>query len=453
MNPYDQLTWFSIVLIGLWIVTILFPYLRGRAHLFSAWNFFLVGSIVFVGLSNLTLTQEWDDTWGRYNRFEISELMQGLAIFYATVYLVYYFVPLGTISGKAFLYWPRLNRRSLIFFALVCVGSTAFFYLPMEIPVLSQFAKQFALKSFAFGIVLVFVAWFRDRANVFLLVMLGLFLLYSLVFSITVGGGRRTFLAAIAGIPLGIYWLHFRKEKKLKVIGLYSLAGVLLLFLVVAYGEIRHRGRGETRRDFTYAIESIRMLPTKFFSGDGKQLLGQHSTECSMLTRRAYANQPEPFAVAKFILLNPVPRSLWPEKPVGLGYSLPKIMASRTRATWGPGVVGHAFHEGSLWFLVFYGTIFAGFVRFADELMARQPENPILIGTLVSTFPHIVGWVRGDIGTFSLQIIAGILAAIFIYFLLWIYGKGAYIRLKNTETLSLGEVVDKDRKQLKFRAG
>ncbi len=445
MDGYDQLTWFSIGLIVLWVGTIIVPYLNGKAHLFSIWNFFLVGSIVFVGLANLTLTQGWDEEWSRYTDTEVQDLMLGLSIFYLTAYAFYYLFGPSRVCGRTLLVWPKTTKRTLVFFSIVCIASTIFFYLPFNIPVISQIAKQFSIKSIGFAIVMVFVAWFRDRQNPFLVTLLVGFLLYSLLFSITVGGGRRTFITAVSGIPIAMYFIHFRKVSKTKTILIFTFLAAFLMTLLVAYGEIRHRGRRKTARDLSYALETLRMLPSRFFEGDGKQLLGQHATECSMLTRKAFRNKPQPFALGTYVLTNPIPRSLWPEKPLGLGYILPKAVGSKTRATWGPGIVGHAFHEGSHYFLILYGGIFAIFIRMCDEWLARQPENPILIGTAVAIFPHVLGWVRGDCGTFTIQIIAGVMTAFFIYWLLWVYGRGVMVNAKRTDDLTMEQAIKKNR--------
>ena len=451
MAPYDQLTWFSIILIALWTGTILIPYLMGRSHLFCLWNFFLLGSVFFVGLSNLAFTLEWDIPLSTYNNWEIHELMVALLIFYATAYVFYYFAPFSqSITGRTLLVWPKTNRRTLSAFAIFCVGLTLFVYLPIHIPVISQLAKHFGIKATGFAITMIFIAWYKDRANPFLTTLFAGFVIYSLVFSVTLGGGRLTFISTIAGIPLGWYWLRFRKASKLYTLFVFFLLAIVMGLVIAAYGNLRHRGRssaGAAKRDFRYAIETIKMLPQTFLKGDGKQILGQHSTEFALMVRRVYKNRPEPFAMGYYVLVNPIPRSLWKNKPVGLGYALPKMARARTRATWGPNVVGHAFHEGSLWFLVLYGAPFAMFLRYMDEWMARQPENPLLIGTHVAIFPHVLGWVRGDCGTFTIQIIAGLLTAFLIYVLIWLYRQGQTISYPRTENLSMWQIIRRDREQ------
>ena len=101
-----------------------------------------------------------------------------------------------------------------------------------------------------------------------------------------------------------------------------------------------------------------------------------------------------------------MPRAIWPDKPRGLGYTLPKTAKARgTRATWGPGIVGHGFHEGGLHMLVFYAFLAAIALRYLDEMLVRQSTNPYLLAGFAAASGHIVGWTRGDIGTFTIQIL------------------------------------------------
>ncbi len=446
MNPYEELRYFAIAMIVIWSLTILLPFLRGRSHAFTLFNFFLLGSIEFVGISMLALSEEWLLPILTYTREELRQLMLGVLVFYGTAYAVYYFFPLpGKIAGRTFLAWPSINQRVLVIFAFLSLGLSVFFYLKLEIPVVSEVMRLIGIKSIAFGIVMMFCAWYRDRSNPFLLALLIGFVFYSLLFSITVGGGRRTFITAAAGVPVALYWLQYRNARPSKTVVVYGMVTVFLAMTLLAYGTIRHRGRGEDAdRNFSYAIESLLLIPQKFFDSNKEQFLGQHTIEYSLMAQKLYRNDPAPFHVARFLASAPIPRKFWPDKPEGLGYMLPKDARARTRATWGPGIVGHGFHEGGFWIIAIYGVIFISFLRYFDELIARQPENPFLIGTMAAIFPHVGGWVRGDIATFSIQIFSGVitcfLVAAFVYSVVRRWSKAP-----RTDQMNLREVLEHDR--------
>jgi hypothetical protein len=449
MTAYQELRWFAIMMIVIWASTILIGFVQRKSHAFTLFNFFLLGSIEFVGISMLALSEGWLDPVSDYTRQELRPLMLGVVIFYITAYVTYFGFgrSAGLIAGRTFLTWPSINQRVLVMFAFLSLCMSAFFYMKIEVPVVSELLRLVGIKSIAFGIVLMFCAWYRDRQNPMLLALLVGFVFYSLLFSITVGGGRRTFITAVAGVPLALYWMRYRNSVPSKTIVIYSVIAVLSAMTLLAYGSIRHRGRGETQgRDFGYALNSLLLIPQRFFDSDKEQFLGQHTIEYSLQAQRIYKRDKSPFHVARFLLSAPIPRRFWEDKPVGLGYMLPKDARARTRATWGPGIVGHAFHEGSYLYIVLYGAIFVYFMRYFDELIARQPENPFLIGTMAAIFPHVGGWVRGDIATFSIQVVSGVLTcALVALFVFQVVRRLS--RCPRTDHLSMVQLMDLDRSQ------
>lgn len=446
MSPYLELRYFAITMIVIWSLTILLPFLRGRSHAFTLFNFFLLGSIEFVGISMLALSEQWLLPISSYSRDELRNLMLGVLVFYGTAYAVYFLIPLpGHIAGKTFLKWPAINQRVLIFFAFLSLGLTVFYYLKLEIPVVSELLRLIGIKSIAFGIVMMFCAWYRDRSNPVLLVLLVGFVFYSLLFSITVGGGRRTFITAVAGVPVALYWLRYRNSRPSKTVLVYGTIAVFLAMTLLAYGTIRHRGRGqEGGRDFKFALESLMLIPERFFDSNKEQFLGQHTIEYSLLAQKLYRNDPTPFHVARFLASAPVPRRFWPNKPEGLGLMLPRDARAHTRATWGPGIIGHGFHEGGFYIIAIYGVIFVTFLRFFDELIARQPQNPFLIGTMAAIFPHVGGWVRGDIATFTIQIVSGLMTCLLVVIFVYAVVR-RWSRVQRTDHLALRQVLEQDR--------
>lgn len=447
---YNYLGIFGLtVAVGLGFL-LLQGFLSGKTYLFSAWNFFLVGAVEFIAVPCVSLAYKLQEPWGVFARDEVYSLMLGITLFFSTIIPVYYFSNLRVIAGNTFLRWPNLNNKSLVAVAIFAMIMAGLYNLNIKIPVIGEVARIIGGKSPAFGTVLLFCAWYRERKNGFLLALLCVFVAYSVIFGILSGGGRRTIVSALGAIPIAYYWLVFRTSpNRMQLLIRYGALGVILLFILIVYGGIRHRGRTQgVERDLNYAMETIAMIPERFFEADGDQLLGQRAIECSMIANRTYQRRPEPFAALKFIVTNPVPRSLWTDKPLGLGYTLPKDYRARTRATWGPGIVGHAYHEGSLFFVCFYGASFGLCLRLFDEYLARQPENPFLIGTLVAIFPHILGWVRGDIGTFTIQIIGG-LAALYVFrYISVIFASGSFFRLQPTGQYSMDSYIALERQNV-----
>lgn len=419
MSYHQSLIPFSWMFIGIVLLLIIIPYLRGRSDLLTAWNFFLLGSINFVGVAGLKAGYSSEEfRILKYTRQDYVYFMLGVVVFYVTLTLTYsQFKFPRRVAGRFLRKWPPSSISVLYFmlpFALLFAVASAF---PPRIVGVAQIAVQVGNKAIVFAIVLAFVAWYRQWANPVLFITLLAVVLFTLVLAIKSGGGRRTFLGVIISIPICLYWLNLRYKKPLVTLA-YTAAFSLLVFLLVgAYSHVRHFDRrGDFQeRSVANSFRALKNIPSKLFEVDVDPLMGQNAAQTSLAAIHLYTHDmdPAPFHTLVYVLVSPIPRQLWRDKPLGLGYTLPKDCHVRgTRATWGPGIVGHGFHEGGLHMLVFYGIICATALRFWDELLTRQRGNPYILAAFSAMSGHIVGWPRGDIGTFTLQIIACFMACV-----------------------------------------
>ena len=417
--------------------------LTRRTLMFSGWTAVTVGTIEFVGMPCLSLAYRLQPAWGQFNAGEVGYLIAGLVLYLVTLYGVYQFLPgAENIAGKSLLKNPELRTEGLVKTAVFSLVLSMFYQFNVPVPLVGQLLKVVGNKAIAFGTVLIFCAWMKRRDNPALMTLLVGFVFYGICFGILAGSGRRTLLTVIGGLPVAYYYLHDRLRDPSRILWRYTLAGLVVVSLIVVYGGLRHRSkRTGVSQDLSYAIDTIRRIPSTFMKADGDQLLGQRSIEISLLSKRTYKNDPHPFHSLLFVASNPVPRRFWPDKPVGLGYSLPKDARAKTRATWGPGIVGHAAHEGSLLFVCFYAGLLATFLRLLDEFLVRQPDNPFLIGLFVSIFPHIIGWVRGDIGTFTIQILGGVLSFFLFRNLAVYFDRSSYREYADTRRYTMWQLL------------
>jgi len=408
---------FAFSLIAVLLATILVPYILRRSDLLTAWNFFLLGSINFVGLASLKAAYE-SDTFRilAYERRDYELYIIGAITFFVALFGAYYLIKFPRkMAGRLFRKWPPVSMPVLYTMIALAMGSVVIAYLPFYISGVSQAISQLSNKGIIVAVALAFVAWFKERSNPVLLgILIGIFLL-SAVLSIMAGGGRRSLLSVGVTIPICIYWTWVRYKSpwyNLVFFGTTAIVGILLL---AAYTSIRHFDRrGEMKeRSIANAFDALKELPTLMFSSDVEGLAGQNATQTSLAAIHLYTNElpPKPFHSVIFVSTIAIPREFWEGKPMGLGYMLPKDARARgTRATWGPGIVGHGFHEGGLHMLIFYGLLAGCALRFLDEQLVRQPDNPYLLAMLSAMSGHLIGWTRGDIATFSIQIITCFLA-------------------------------------------
>jgi hypothetical protein len=423
MKTAEMMIPFCWTFIGGLFLLVIVPYVRKRSDLLTSWNLFLLGSINFVGAAGLKASYSSDEfRIFDYTSRDYLYFMLGVLTFYGTIILSYYRIKVPRkMAGRFLRKWPPMNVSVLFFMLPLSLLLAVLSVFPPPVPGLSQIATQVGNKAVVFSLVLAFVAWFRQRSNPLLLTTLGVVTLLVLVLAIQAGGGRRTILGVMMAIPICAYWLGLRYRSPLRTLVLAGAFGVLTLLVIGAYSQVRHFDRrgSQQERNMVHSFEALTEIPSRLLHPDVDPLLGQNAAQTSLASIHLYTGsgraKPAPFHALIFVLVSPVPRLFWPDKPVGLGYSLPKdCHVKGTNATWGPGIVGHGFHEGGLHMLVFYGIVWGMVLRYLDELLARQSDNPYLLGSYSAMSGHIIGWPRGDIGTFTLQIIACFLAGILL---------------------------------------
>ena len=196
------------------------------------------------------------------------------------------------------------------------------------------------------------------------------------------------------------------------------ILGSIGMLAITAYSTQRHgNDDGETTKD--RAVRRLIKLPAamvdtalnfKLFGEQGALFDGQNAVWCGLLTIQLTERGQlarDPFATPVFVAVNPIPRSLWPEKPIGLGKILPQSMGEPV-VTWGPSLIGHSFYDGG-WPIVFLYGLGCGLgLRFLDLRMLDDPTNPWRIVVFTSVLGHFIGMPRGDCGTFLVNILGPI---------------------------------------------
>ena len=154
--------------------------------------------------------------------------------------------------------------------------------------------------------------------------------------------------------------------------------------------------------DSGIAMDRIRQL-MKFPAGGPREtprvFLQEDAITVSLLCIEEFHRNGDPdyFHTLRFVLSNPIPRDLWPDKPQALGESLPESLGefSDGYVNWGTGIIGNAFHDGGLWMAGIYGLLVGGVFRIFDDILRRQPLNPWPIAMLAAMSPKIVAYSRG----------------------------------------------------------
>ena len=403
----------GVLLTVLMLASILIPWWKQRRHLLSYWSFFIMGSMVFISMSlaqNAAVLSS-----GHEFGSEALVFIAATFIFYGLASLVYFKPMRGRAPSRPVQWWPTDTGHSLVVAAII------FGTIGPLVPLIPPFpgAQLFyvtnaAMSILAFTLLLIYLV--RNPGSLFAYLILAVVFAAGLVNVLTFGGGRRELLALMAAIPVTAYWKYFRHRPPGRtLVGIVAVASIGIL-VVTSYTSVRHADRdmaGGTAR----AVERIKQLPSamadqltslRFFGGQGAVFDGQNAVWAGMLTIALTETdgtlQRDYFATPKFVLLNPIPRSLWPSKPEGLGKILPVAMGEHV-VNWGPSIIGHAFYDGGWPMIIIYGLGLGLIMRHLDRAMLMDPDNPWLIALQCSIIGHVIGFSRGDCGVLGINIL------------------------------------------------
>jgi hypothetical protein len=244
----------------------------------------------------------------------------------------------------------------------------------------------------------------------------------SAVFIATTGAyGRRSLVGLGGAIIWGVYFSHLRYKRPAVAFMWLALvaaipAGYVALFTAA-------RDSGEQDRTAREQIAAIR------HRGDvvrGFELLfkGQDAAQNSLWILETYPEQfePRPFFTLYFVLIYPIPRAIWPDKPNALGQLLPgQAQLGGVRhdmLTLGAGIIGHIGAEGRWFALPIYAILGGLFIRLLDEIVRINPYTPLIVVPVGSTLGQVLGLARGETSTFMALTILGVTATYVIMFFL-----------------------------------
>jgi len=411
---------FSLAFILLMLLMVVVPYWRQRRDLLNSWTLFLFGSATFVGLSGINAATS-QIGYADYSPATYLWYFAGVLTFYVTLALTYFkFRWPQRVAMRRFNAWPTSEPTTLMFILPFCLAMSLLLLFLPNIQGLAQFIVIVGKNGVVFATIFALVVWIRQPHNPVLIYVSIAVLLFAIGFSMLSGGSsRRDLVAVLASLPLVVYWMRFRYARPIKTLIVVGFVGLFGVLLINGYSTFRHSLQQRGPKDFATLVQAVADLPSKMFRTDtGNQMLGQNAVEASLLAIHVYQTErwpgfeKQPFHSVEFVLVNPIPRAFWPQKPEAFGQSLPRETGKRTGVeNWGPGIVGHGFFEGGLHVLVVYAIVAGIVMRLFDDLMMRFPSNPYLLGILAANSGQIIGWSRGDIGVFTVQIIGGLIAA------------------------------------------
>lgn len=241
----------------------------------------------------------------------------------------------------------------------------------------------------------------------------------------TVGDiGRRALLSVV----LAVAWMWFFYSLRSKPSGIVMVKiGVLMVagfFALVMYASFRGHGAqggfGRGRFDIRTRIEqfSNALADPKISAENIRAAFVSDAPSNTMFIMENYpTSYPfDPFHGLKFLITNPIPRSVWPGKPIGLGITVQEQLQSP--ANLGVGILGHGWAEGGILGVVGYAAFFGFFTTAFDNVIRRRVWNPYFLAAVGCSLGNVYALARGETSLFLLQVINSFIGVAFVLYLL-----------------------------------
>lgn len=425
-NPLDsmlQLVSFAVTMVTIGLIVV--PYLMRKSDLFTWFNFFLAGSALFIGVSGIGAARGFHlksyppDVYYKY--------FFGLLVFFAALLATYWWLKLPRrLAGRAMRKWPETTTPCLVFLSVMATVILSLALIPIPLSFVRQLSFQLFVHTGPFAVVFALAAISRDRLNPVVWITFAIAIIVSSILSVSFGGGRRFAMATLMAIPIYFYWAWFRFKPITVQVTVFAISIAAVFMMLEGYDRVRHVQFVEAS-DLP-VIEKLKRASAA--AGPPRDIYhtSQLGAECTLLAIRMYSGQDRHFDgkllhALRVILVNPIPRELWPNKPNSLGQFMP-IQAQQKlgltfyrNVTWGINPVGQGYHDGGIIVIALYGFLAAFALRFFDEMLVRQADNPFQMGLLASASGHVAGWPRGGIDTMTIQIIACVLSMLLLLLL------------------------------------
>lgn len=419
MENTEPLVWYGALVLTVTGALILVPYMRRKADLLTGWNLLLISAAIFIGLGCFEAVstgprqenlQDFHPT-----KSDIRWYLSTTTVFLSVLIVSYYYNPIArSLAGRSLAKWPPLTPALFLMVIGICFVVQVLSMATMGQVFFGPLLFKLSHKALAFMTVFAFMLWYRNRLNLFWLGLFCAVFLFACLTSIRFGTGRRLLLSMFVGPLLCFYWMQARHWRPTRSLVLIGIAAFAVFIIGLMYSSIRHFSQiaGQLRQERTTSaiieqIRSVRSRPwLERYTNDKLFYFSQQCVHYSLLVKRHVDNgrlEPKPLNTLYFAVVYPIPRRIWPDKPVLLGAVAPRVIAQTPTTNWGVGIPGHAAYEGGILVAALYAFILAFAIRFFDDPLYKQPANPFLISMLAAASPHIVGWTRGDLGNMTLE--------------------------------------------------
>ncbi|MBX3385215.1 MAG: hypothetical protein KF768_01445 [Phycisphaeraceae bacterium] len=399
----------------IWVGVVFFRNLIVRNYEIASWrNVFLAGFVHFQAVSVLM-----EIATGAGASSYVAQ--PGTYVVYAAMLPLFLGVFLLSSSvGHRFTFaqrlLPKMEYPRTTIMVLTCIAALTVLTLGAVVLRAETFAAGFfTVFRYGFGACAVGLAAYyllsRTRDPVAWVVFVATFVIAAL--ASTVGGIGRRGLISVLLVGGWIWYYHFLRFKKPS--GLVSrllVVGAVVVVVVATYGTFRGKQEQST-------LDTFKSRASQFagaLRGGGlsqNSLLQLAYTDTSIRTLFIIENYPDryehiPGNGAGLFFGMPIPRSIWPDKPEGLGLILRTQMDEL--ANLGPGIIGHGWAEGGLIGVVGYALFFGLLTGAIDRVIRERAWNPYFVIAIGAALGDVFGIPRGEASIFLALCVAAFFA-------------------------------------------
>ena len=384
--------------------------LLGRRYDVASWrNLFLLGFSLFYGIGGYMTIDFLSPS---------ENAMTMLALLAPTFLIIFMLSNLIGSRATAIDRLPSLNimpTPSAIFLVIgVTLGLSLLSAATSAIGYFSALATQFkeGLAFTAVGLAAYYAV--ARRLSPIGLAVLGGTLLAAILIATVGTSGRRGMLGALlcVGWMWWYVWLRYRPISSTFVRG--GAVAVAAALLVIVYSGVRMQGEGgATLGNRATQLQQMITNP-RIDSRIVRGMLAQDAPSHTMFIIDNYGETFDhlPLHGLHYFVVNPIPRFLYEDKPIGLGLLL-KEQRDET-ANLGPGIIGHGWAEAKFVGVVYYAIFFGLLTAFVDRYLRNRAADPFTVAIFGTSLGNIVAMSRGETSLFLIHATTSAVIAIFV---------------------------------------
>lgn len=440
-----DLLWFvNLALLVLTVLMLAVSYARGTMDLFSFQSAFQAGMILFFYIPFLLVPYFPELRWPYIPNGSGNANMAGALVLFNVVYHIF-----GALGKRA--NWPDRVTPTYAFLPVnipalavmttgMLVSSILILALALDPGAMNLFGAVMIglipmLGAFACGLATLMVI--RQYLNVLWYVVLAGVFVAAILASTSFSNDRRFALGVLISVPWMLYYGLLRFKGKPLTIGVSAVGGVLTLGFVMVYSSFRH--------DIAASAENVGQRVEQFQDAKLGNALDVNLAIGLMLQDSAYnsmycvenypgAKDHRPLHGLMYMLTNPIPRAVFPAKPMALGMLMQEEL--NAAANLGPGIIGHGWMEAGWLGVIYYAAFFGFGIAAADKLIRGRSNNPYFIAAMGSSMGNVLALPRGETALFMVLIVFGLIG---IWIFSWIIAKTVGAFTMSTPPFEFGE--------------